>query len=199
MLSTRSDSIPGPGNYDPEKVGKKDHFNTKTIFATSTKRDTSFIKKRDKVPGPGSYLEVKSIVNPEEPGMKYKFSAPFKSSKRPLTASASVGPAVGTYNPDVVSNIYYNNGKKAFRPSMINVPFSSLKKRFEEKQMEGIIGPGQYFREYKEKKTDMIVPFLSGDRRFRGFLQKDEVAPVGTYNLGSHFDWNRKTFNINFL
>jgi hypothetical protein len=198
-ITSTKDVVPGPGLYNPNKLGKKNQFATKTIFATSTKRETALVRKKEDVPGPGSYLEIKSDLKLNDARIKYKYSAPFKSTKRHLVFGKEDIPPVGSYNPDLITDIFYNNGKKAYRPSMINVPFSSLKKRFEEKHKESIVGPGQYFREITENKTRDIMPFGTGDKRFRSLQKQEIVAPIGSYNLNSHFDWNKKTFNINFL
>lgn len=198
-IKSARDLVPGPGLYNPDKSSKKNNFTTKTIFATSTKRETALGRKNDVNPGPGSYLEIKSEIKLNDASIKYKFSAPFKSTKRQSVFVKENVPPVGTYNPDIITDIFYNNGKKAYKPSLINVPFSSLKKRFEEKQFESIVGPGQYFREIKENKNRDLVPFKTGDKRFRSIQKQEIFAPVGTYNLNSHFDWNKKTFNINFL
>jgi hypothetical protein len=198
----KGDKVPGPGLYNPEKIGKKQKSSLKMIFASSTKRDTDVIKSNQENPGPGSYFDVKNDMKINENKPNYKYTASFKTTERVSAFDIKdENPTVGMYNPDLVNNIHYINSKKAFKPSIVNVPFSSLKKRFEEKKADTLIGPGQYFREieFQNKLKPGNIPFRTAELRFKSQQRQEFFVPVGTYNVSSHFDWNKKTFNINFL
>ena len=136
---------------------------------------------------------------------RYKFSAPFKSPQRnfdDFNKKNDEIPPIGWYNSDYIYNMSYNVGKKAFRPTMVNAPFNSLKKRFEEvKSINFKGGPGQYFKETKlvpTNKDQILPPFKQSEKRFKEYKKEFEIGP-GIYNHSSYFDWNKKTFNVNFL
>ena len=98
-LQSAGIAVPGPGLYNPDKHGKKKVFATKTIFATSSKRDTGMNKIKESNPGPGSYLEVRNNVNLEDPEIRYKYNAAFKATKGGISSNKDTSPVVGTYNP----------------------------------------------------------------------------------------------------
>jgi Sperm-tail PG-rich repeat len=198
----KTDKVPGPGIYNPEKIRKKQNDSLKMIFASSTKRDTNIIQCIKDNPGPGAYFEVNNELKTNENKPNYKHTAPFKATERVSAFDIKdENPTVGMYNPDIVNNIHYINSKKAFKPSIVNVPFSSLKKRFEDKKADTLIGPGQYFKEieFQNKLKQSNIPFRTAEIRFKSQQKREFFVPVGTYNVTSHFDWNKKTFNINFL
>jgi hypothetical protein len=199
-----AEKIPGPGTYDAQKLGSKKFFTAKTIFNSNTKR---FIEsEKDQTLVPVSYIKIDNDINSELSygANRFKFSASFKSPERNI--DAFVGgkkdevPPIGWYNSDYIHNLSYNVGKKIYRPTMVDVPFNSLKKRFIESKFEYNIGPGHYFKELKDKesKDQMLPPFKTSERRFKKEKAETDLGP-GVYNQTSYFDWNKKTYNINFL
>jgi len=201
IQSAKISQNPGPNIYNPEKIQGKKIMSKKTIFSTSSKR---FIEsaKRESNPGPCNYFNTDKDSDGENNITKYKFSAPFKASKRkPLLNSKPEDiPPIGWYNPDFLYNMSYNVGKKAYKPSLQHIPFNSMKKRFDEGQFKiNDVGPGHYFKESKNPKMGTDVPFSTKDGRFRSSNKHEYMTAPGSYNLNGHFDWNIKTYNINFL
>ena len=83
---------------------------------------------------------------------------------------------------------------------MVEVPFNSMKKRFIENKVETNLGPGQYFKEVNVKEKDQsLPPFRTNEKRFKNENKMETDIGPGLYNQSSFFDWNKKTYNVNFL
>lgn len=199
-----AEKVPGPGTYDAQKLKSKKFFTAKTIFNSNTKR---FIEtEKDLITVPVSYIKIDNDVHSDlsNGANRFKFTAPFKSPERNIDAFVGSKkddvPPIGWYNADYINNLSYNVGKKIYRPTMVDVPFNSMKKRFIESKFDYNLGPGHYFKEIsgKEGKDQMLPPFKTSERRFKKEKLETDLGP-GIYNQTSYFDWNKKTFNINFL
>ena len=117
--------------------------------------------------------------------------------------SEYIEPGVGVYNPDKIYSIEYNLSKKVNKFSLIAAPFSSLVKRFDlSEQQESNLGPGYYHKNKRIVASQQQAPFSTKERK--SFSQsnnrnlENKVGP-GDYDIHSYFDWNKKSFNIQFL
>ncbi len=84
---------------------------------------------------------------------------------------------------------------------MVNPPFNSLKRRFEDdkpKASNNLVGPGYYYKEKAPVKAQQYPQFKSSDKRFNDKKTESDIGP-GLYNQNSHFDWHKKTYNILYL
>ena len=101
-----------------------------------------------------------------------------------------------------LNTIAYENYKKS---SSINLNASvffrtnpPLKKSHSSENIKS--SPGFYYTNKEFKIKQIIPPFHSSENRtltFHSFL-KNRVGP-GQYKRDSYFDWNKKSFNINYV
>jgi hypothetical protein len=114
-------------------------------------------------------------------------------------------PDVGTYNSDIIFSMGYKNMKKINKYNSINAPFTSKEKRFKNIEIKTAgmhLAPGQY---YKDKS--MLVNITSASPPFNTSVDRLNEKPdknknlngPGMYNLNSYFDWNKKSYNIQFV
>jgi len=101
----------------------------------------------------------------------------------------------------MIYNLGYNVAKKITKFSMVNAPFNSMKRRFEDdkpKTSNNLVGPGYYYKSKTPNKEQIFPQFKSSEKRFSDRRMESDVGP-GLYNQTSHFDWHKKTFNILYL
>ena len=198
---------PGPCEYSTQiKWNIKLNKSSKAIFGSTENRFTTTNSKEDNRNGPGSYLPINLTDRTEKKGKllmkaltRKRLADEIKLTK-PVPIQINKLPSVGHYNPDTIFNIDYKLHKKVLKVSSVFVPFNSLQRRFSKVKRDKTklnIGPGYY---HKEKKllTEPSFPFTSSSNRPALFDKAKQGAP-GAYNLNSWFDWNKKTFNINYI
>jgi len=213
---------PGPGNYylNSENFKVKNSSNL-SQFGSLQKRFNDNIN--NPTPGPGSYLGMpkvesvnhikfpirpKKIIIKKDEEYKPNLSIFPKEGVEEIKANPSL-PGVGTYNPDIVSSLSYKIAKNVNKFNNSSAPFSSVEKRFNSKTHVTAtenVGPGQYYKDNSEKKILQNLlsnspPFnTSADRKYPNeeYVSYAENGP-GSYNLSSYFDWNKKSFNVQFI
>lgn len=204
---------PGPGAYSINReILKESNPNKKGIFGSSEKR---FIEKEP------NDLPIAYNDNSKNEWIKFNNENKDNRSIKPITSLNQLEqkkeisnkiinenkedvPSVGTYNPDKIFSIDYKISKQTRQSS-----FSSLSKRFNE-QKQSDIGPGYYYRNMSMSKEILSqnqknAPFLSNQKRIneegskeKGIVKESNVGP-GYYNLNSYFDWNKKSYNVQFI
>ncbi len=109
-------------------------------------------------------------------------------------------PPIGLYNSDLIFSINYNNQKKVKQNSKLdNIGFSScINKKPNENKIDDI-GPGYYYREKKVKVNETHPPFATSEKKLKENYQTQFLTGPGQYNIDSYFDWNKRTFNVNFI
>jgi hypothetical protein len=116
-------------------------------------------------------------------------------------------PSVGDYNSDILFSMGYKVAKNVSKFNAKSAPFNSVEKRFlnfNKKTASGTMGPGQYFKENKKEKNlnySASPPFNVSSERTYFADKKNEYGlnGPGSYNTGSYFDWNKKSYNIQFI
>lgn len=204
---------PGPGAYSINReILKESNPNIKGIFGSSEKR---FIEKEL------NDLPIAYNENSKNEWIKFNNENKDNRSIKPITSLSQLEqkkeisnkiinenkeevPSVGTYNPDKIFSIDYKISKQSRQ-----TPFSSLSKRFNEHKQSDI-GPGYYYRNMSMSKEILSqnqknAPFLSNQKRIneegsqeKGKVKESNVGP-GYYNLNSYFDWNKKSYNVQFI
>ena len=111
-------------------------------------------------------------------------------------------PGVGSYDPDKVNSIAYQNRKKAKERKeneKLKIAFDShMKNEKDVNEIKSNLGPGIYYKELPGKAPVIRSPFQSGFDR----MKKEEVGSglePGHYNVKSYFDWNKRTYNVSYL
>jgi hypothetical protein len=197
--------IPGPGRYNPDKnVGHKAESKN-SIFGSSNRRFSEAKKTKEGLPGPGSYIQADAWIKQDSNEFFKKVVPPkYKAEvKVEIDREKNDYPPVGAYNADMIYNLGYNVAKKITKFSMVNAPFNSMKRRFEDdkpKTSNNLVGPGYYYKAKVPGKvqTNEKIYFNSSDSRFNEKRIESDVGP-GLYNQTSHFDWHKKTYNILYL
>lgn len=219
-----NETTPGPGNYD---IGAENFLTKKspsklTQFGSLQKRFNENII--NPTPGPGSYLGlpkgdgvnlVKFPIRPKKlpkiedvPELQPDLSIFPKDTNEDIKPSDEP-PGVGSYNSDILFSLGYKVAKNVNKFNNSTAPFNIGEKRFNYKNKmiaAESIGPGQYYKDNTEKKLVKNLlsnspPFnTSAERKFAIDDKNDyrENGP-GSYNLSSYFDWNKKSFNVQFL
>lgn len=207
---------PGPGQYS-----QKSQFAEKLMNRTFNKFGTNEIrfmddratKWKNEIPGPGSYMTFynfgkdKKFQCDELKAYRYTFNK-FRSNsndeniqfiKNRLQLVRQI-PPVGQYNSDVIFSINYNNIKKIRNNANIpDVAFnSSLNQRLTKTSISNV-GPGYYYKEHKIKNKQVYPAFKSGSKKFIDDNNSHNFISPGLYNLDSYFDWNKRTYNVNFI
>ena len=196
-------NVPGPGRYNPDKLSSHQTESKFAMFGSSNRRFPEAKKTKDSSPGPGAYIQadewIKQDLNDHYRKMvppKYKAEVKVEIDKDKESC-----PPVGAYNSDMIFNVGYNVAKRITKFSMVNAPFNSMKRRFEEdkpKSSNNLVGPGYYYKAKAPVKEQVFPQFKSSDRRFNEKRQESDIGP-GLYNQTSHFDWHKKTYNNLFL
>ena len=220
--------IPGPGEYtlksftsSPLRM-KTNAQTPKAKFGSNVKRfvDIGNAKWKYSIPGPGYYNSeenksnsnnkfaktfygknifnlIKNDYNKNNPFRKFIFKKQLKKEK---------SPPIGTYNPGMIFSIDYNNRKKVFETKNNKVAFKSTFNKKKKNQKNKIdksdinIGPGYYYHEKKNKdlkpSPQFYISQYQSDKWFKN--QNPNVGP-GKYDIDNYYEWNKKSFNINFI
>ena len=238
----RNDKInllsPGPGTYDPKlkaNIEKNNFNNNVTSFNLRQKRfgpSNSNLKWQMNTPGPGSYINPYTATGTDNTvfinGL-YLDTRKGKEMLRPKSQNVRVlksnsnnnvvnvkfnGPDFGTYDPDKIYTIAYNNKKKAKNQKenneKLNIAFDSHnskmglpdydfnnKTRFKDKEIRSNIGPGFYYKEKTVEVKQIYPPFHDSAMKYQEIPQL-QIGP-GYYDPTSYFDWNKKSYNITFI
>ena len=115
-------------------------------------------------------------------------------------------PSVGHYNSDILLSMGYKVAKNVNRFNTLSAPFNSIEKRFlniSKKNSTGTIGPGQYYKDKNRNDRDINYnnspPFNTSSERNCELVENKYRNGPGSYNTGSDFDWNKKTYNIQYI
>ena len=193
-ISKDKASFPSPNDYSPKKIKKSKSFSNFMKFGSSASRFSEIAELKKKnvnpTPGPGLY-------NPE------KIKSHINTKK--IIMTKDYNNEIFTYKNDLnydLNTIAYENYKKS---SSINLNASvffrtnpPLKKSHSSENIKS--SPGFYYTNKEYKIKQIIPPFHSSENRaltFHSFL-KNRVGP-GQYKRDSYFDWNKKSFNINYV
>jgi hypothetical protein len=209
---------PGPGAYNPKiiKTTQPNKFNNfNNTFNFRQRRigpSPSELKWQMETPGPGEYINPYTATGTSNTLLinglyidirKGKELLRQKAeTKKPLRQVGLNTPGVGSYEPDKVLSIAYNNRKKAKERKeneKLKIAFDSHMK--DEKQLNELksnLGPGIYFRELPSKSPCIRSPFQNGVERLKDEKKGSGIEP-GHYDIGNYFDWNKKTYNVSYL
>ena len=195
---TDNDVVPGPGQYNLEKnIIKKSNINTKSIFGSGQVRFPIFDKKNDSL--------VDTTVNTLAPE-KHDKNLFRKIVKRhiPATSQYAFGNTLDKKEKVILDNRFYDIQQNSVSSRLNKLqstrvgkqPFNSSEKRFSEFKYDSI-GPGSYLRERKHL-PDEKSSFNTTEKKFFNINKQIEIGP-GQYTKNSYFDWNKKSFNVNFI
>ena len=217
--------VPGPGQYtirgafSATKDKNKKFYKTFTKFGSSERRfaDRGNSKWQYDTPGPGSYLNQDTnskigkltsyinlnniyrghVYNPNINNINHNGNIIINKKK------VDIVPPVGLYHPEMIYTIDYNNRKKVVENNNIEgVAFDSgiSKRNIDKKSTTGVnLGPGYYYKEKVIKGSQKFPPFSQSSKKWPDSSTEDMINGPGQYNLDSYFDWNKKTFNVNFV
>ena len=180
--------FPSPNDYSPKKIKKSKSFSNFMNFGSSVARfsEIAELKKKNAFPTPGP-----GLYNPE------KIKSHINTKKIMLTKDYNNKVCIfkNDLNYDL-NTIAYKNYKKS---NLTNLKTNSpLKKSHTNESIKS--SPGFYYINKEYKIQQIIPPFHSSANRtltFHSFL-KNRVGP-GQYKKDSYFDWNKKSFNINYV
>ena len=174
--------------------------------------------------GPGEYdvnlyksIEQKNSNLSQNPNYQELFNR--AENKNNLLERASLNkdlinnPAVGQYNPDIISSIEYNSEYKyKYRPPIIHKSYFNPQVEEEtilkakeikekEKKLISFLGPGKYlnminenFINLNKNKDKGRPPF--GSSQSKSEIKKKELYPgPGQYDINSYYNWITRTFN----
>ena len=220
--------IPGPGEYtlksftsSPLRM-KTNAQTPKAKFGSNVKRfvDIGNAKWKYSIPGPGYYNSEENKSNSNNKFAKtfygknifnlikndYNENNPFRKSIFKKQLKKEKSPPIGTYNPGMIFSIDYNNRKKVFETKNNKVAFKSTFNKKKKNQKNKIdksdinIGPGYYYHEKKNKdlkpSPQFYISQYQSDKWFKN--QNPNVGP-GKYDIDNYYEWNKKSFNINFI
>lgn len=211
---------PGPGNYDMNNDYLKKQNSNVAQFGSLQKRfGENYINP---TPGPGSYIgvpkveAVNSIKFPIRPKKIPKQESKVNNTeiglvpKEPKDENISYNsPGVGTYNNDIINSVGYRVAKHVNKFNHSSAPFNSVEKRFKKNNLvlhTENLGPGKYYKDDSEKnilrnQMNNSPPFNIGSDRKISNMEKAKIQEngPGSYNLSSYFDWNKKSFNVQFI
>lgn len=204
-LSSR-ENIPPPGSYNPEfrPTTASDH-NLSSGFS-STRSRTQF-GKRDKVPGPGRYLNEETAYNDGFHRAKSSHKGQFRGFSGAQRFrdddvwKSNLTPGPGQYTPKVGSRRPETTGSNRLKDLIGEVtgiknhggakndssrPFSSSDVRFRQRDVTRAPGPGTYQQELpKTRVIHRFAPaFNVADNRFKSGKKdsKENTGPApGTY------------------
>ena len=221
-------NIPGPGEYtlksftsSPLRM-KTNAQTPKAKFGSNVKRfvDIGNAKWKYSIPGPGYYNSEENKSNSNNKFAKtfygknifnlikndYNENNPFRKSIFKKQLKKEKSPPIGTYNPGMIFSIDYNNRKKVFETKNNKVAFKSTFNKKKKNQKNKIdksdinIGPGYYYHEKKNKdlkpSPQFYISQYQSDKWFNN--QNPNVGP-GKYDIDNYYEWNKKSFNINFI
>ena len=209
---------PGPGTYDPKIIktiepNKFGNFNN--TFNFRQKRfgpSASELKWQMETPGPGEYINPYTATGTANTLLINGLYIDIRKGKEILRQKAKtqkplreVGlntPGVGSYEPDKVLSIEYKNrkeNKERKENEKLKIAFDSHMK--DEKQLSELksnLGPGIYYKEIPSKSPKIRSPFQNDVERMKDGKVGSGLEP-GHYDIGSYFDWNKKTYNVSYL
>jgi len=217
--------LPGPGEYTlksftykPNKL-KKNNVTSKAKFGSNEKRFADVINNKWKysIPGPGYYntdednkldmnkkftktfygKNIFNLINKTNPLKRFSFRKKITKDKIP---------PIGTYNPDLIFSIDYNNKKKVFETknskSAFETTFNKKKKIKNKIDKNNVnIGPGYYYHEKKQTNLKPSPQFYSShyNNSDKWFKNSNPNVGPGKYDISDYYEWNKKSFNINFI
>ena len=223
FIPEEKSEIPGPGEYTLKSFtnspnGRKTQSTSpKGKFGSNEKRFVDIVNTKWKycVPGPGYYNpeEIKShSFKPFNTFYKTKFFYLYKNKNIPIKKVVlnskqiikEKAPPIGLYNPDMVFTIDYKNKKKVFETKNNKVAFDSTynKNKKKKKTSDNInIGPGYYYHEKVNKNLRPSPQFhiSQSESKRKWFTNSNPNIGPGQYDISNYFDWNKKSFNINFV
>jgi hypothetical protein len=227
FIPEEKSEIPGPGEYTLKsfttspKERKSKSTSSKGKFGSNERRFVDIVNTKWKycVPGPGYYNpeEIKSqSFRPFKTFYKTKFFNAGKTKDLPIKKVVlnsnqlikEKAPPVGLYNPDMVFTIDYKNKKKVFETKNNKVAFhTTFNKKKKEKKTDNTnpnIGPGYYYHETINKNLRPSPQFHIPKNEPRNnnsnwFVNSNPNVGPGKYEINNYFDWNKKSFNINFV
>ena len=218
----------GPGEYDiPINEVKKSMSNSvDKKFGSTTMRFDEILesKWKNSVPGPGYYNPINKEINIDNNLDKNKdlknvekghlltmtkkdcenYKANINNLKN-IQNENKISPPIGLYNPDIVYSIDYNNKKKVYENNNVKTAFSRTvyktkkKKNISTYYPSSNLGPGYYYKEQKIKNTQIFPPFHQSDKRKDWVTSYSQKVGPGSYNPDTFNDWNKKSFNINYV
>ena len=170
------------------------------------------------LPGPGSYINPYSSTGTQNTVLfgdrlissQYakKLSITPSSQTQKHKHQTDTKPSIGSYNPETIYTIEYNNLKHITKNK--NIPFnSSLSKipahansliNIRDIAEHNNIGPGSYTVIPFTHFTQINPPFKTGAKRilFKS-NSSDNVIGVGTYNINSNYPWMKKEYNALYI
>lgn len=210
------EGTPGPGNYDLNGDINKKFYSNLSQFGSLQKRFQN--NSSNYTPGPGSYVGAPKLVSniikiPMRPKKLLKKEEQIRPDesifpKEEVEEKNPPVPGVGSYNPDIVHSMGYKIAKNINKFNKSSAPFNVVERRFTsnvKKTAAENIGPGQYYKDKTEKVILMNLlnnspPFNTGAEKNSNNVNKNnsESGP-GSYDLGSYFDWNKKSYNVQFV
>ena len=106
----------------------------------------------------------------------------------------------------MIFSIDYNNKKKVFEKKNSKSAFESTfnkKKKIKNKIDKNNIniGPGYYYHEKKKKDLKPSPQFYlpQNDNSDKWFKNSYPNVGPGKYDIDNYYEWNKKSFNINFV
>jgi hypothetical protein len=219
----------GTSSFQPKNVNSTFSQSGSCSFGSIQRRFNNEIPFCETTPGPGSYLGLpknqgssilgtlhklisknKKLLTDDEISRSPEIKIDVKRNYERNTGtkiSKDTVPSVGHYNLDVLFSMGYKVAKNVNKFNSKSAPFNSVEKRFfnsNKNNGSGNIGPGQYFKENKNEKIlnyNSSPPFnVSSERSYFAETKNEfKTNGPGSYNTGSYFDWNKKSYNIQFL
>ena len=218
--------LPGPGEYTLKSFTylsnklRKNSDKIKAKFGSNEKRFADVInnnKWKYSIPGPGYYntdeenkidmnkklgktfygKNIFNLINKTNPLKRFSFRKKINKDKIP---------PIGTYNPGMIFSIDYNNKKKVFETknskSAFETTFNKKKKIKNKIDKNNInIGPGYYYHEKKQTNLKPSPQFYSSqyNNSDKWFKNSNPNVGPGKYDINNYYEWNKKSFNINFV
>ena len=179
------------------------------------------MSKSEVTPGVGTYSLMGNIENIKN---KYKSNSPYNIVIQNLSKSKKISneiknkifilnhksPPIGLYSPEIKNCIKNDCEKKYLLNSGRKTGFSNEEKRFfkmdNEKDYYNDVGRYNLIKEEKEIKQQK-APFAFGQEKYKGInmfnynignADNERLGP-GAYRYDSYFDWNKKSFNVDFI
>lgn len=207
---------PGPGEYTLKSFttdinkGKAKSSSNIGKFGSNEKRFSELLTKwKYFIPGPGYYnpgaiKERKNKVTQNIFRFRFNNIKKFIKNIKLNGGSEERAPPIGIYNPDMIFTIDYKNRKKTFENKSEKVAFDKTydkNKKPTKIEIESNIGPGYYYREKVNKNLKPSPQFYSpkNDVNKRWFTDYNADIGPGQYDTDNYYDWNKKSFNINFV
>ena len=187
-------SNPGPGYYEP-KIESISLNNEKKFYRNKDNILFNFYKTKRKKVKRLKKLENNQFVNGVNASVeefKYKEEIP----------------PVGYYFPEFFNTIDYKNKKKILDAKQEGVSFSrtisnGLKKS---SSTSDLLGPGYYNINRDNRKNiyfQVNPPFHSSSKRIQFPIKQEKYKlnadDYKTYYMKEFFNWNKKSYNVNFI